>query len=182
MDNFDTYSPTELGDYLSKLNLKGKTIAKIESPSRITSSNKRERLKGETPGEYILTYNDAEIDRPVYLTFDDGRKIGICFCSVSHVFIDPDSDINIEKERDYEKNNVNVSELFKNVIGKKIKDFKIHTAKDIVKASPCFGYIDKNLPKQESYIARLDFEFEDGHDRICFENEYDFTLFHYDWM
>ena len=182
MDNFDTYSPTELGDYLSKLDLKGKTITKVESPSRITSSNKRERLKGETPGEYILTYNDAEIDRPVYLTFDDGRKIGICFCSVSHVFVNPDSGINIEKERDYEKNDVNVSELFKNVIGKKIKDFKIHTAKDIVKASPCFGYVDKDLPKQESYIARLDFEFEDGHGRICFENEYDFTLFHYDWM
>lgn len=35
---------------------------------------KKERLKEEVQGEYIFTYSDTKIDRPVYLTFDDGRK------------------------------------------------------------------------------------------------------------
>ena len=47
------------------------------------------------------------------------EKLGFVCRSILHVFIDPNPDIDVEKERDYEEGEVNVSGLFKNVLGKK---------------------------------------------------------------
>ena len=179
MTGFSTYLPTELGKILAELKLQGRTISKIESPSIVFSSIKKGKLDEETK-TYKTFYKDAEIDLITLLTLDDGRRIGFDFGSVSHVGVFVDPDIDVTEEADYSEGDTTVTDLFKNIIGKKIKDFHIHTTNDINELRKNFGYEDGGFDEnQESFITQVDIVFEKN-DRICFENDIDFTLVHYD--
>lgn len=181
MASLDTYLPTELGKILSDLKLQGRTIAKIESPSIVFSSIKKDKLDTETKN-YETFYKDAEIDLITLLTLDDGRRIGFDFSSASHVGVYVDPEINIEEEADYDKGDITVTDLFSNVVGKKIKDFHIQKVDSIDKLREGFGFEDGGFNEnQESFITRFDIIFEKN-DRICFENDIDYTVIHYDRM
>ena len=172
METYDTYLPSELDKILSGLKLRGRTITKIESPSRIESSLKTERLKGD---KYSLTRKNAEVDSLTILTLDDGRRIWFTFSSGSHVCVGTNTDI------DSDECDATITNLFGSIVmGKKIKNYKIHKTKDALKLSRSIPYIDKGLDKnQKVFIRKLDLIFEDN-DGISFENEYDYTLFTYD--
>lgn len=172
---YDTYLPAELERILSNLKLEGRTITKIESPSYVFSSIKKDRFDTETR-KYETWYKDAEIDMLTLLTLDDGRCIGFDFSSASHVFIYINPDFDMDKWTDREEDEVSVADLFLNIIGKKIKDFYIQKTDNVDKIFEGGGFIDGWFNEdQGSFILRLNINFEDG-GCLYFENNIDFTL------
>ena len=172
---YDTYLPAELERILSNLKLEGRTITKIESPSCVFSSIKKDRLDAET-GKYETWYKDVEIDMLTLLTLDDGRRIGFDFSSASHVCIDINPDFDINKWTDREEDEISVADLFSDIIGKKIKGFYVQKSGNMNKILKHGGFIDGGFNyNQDFFITRLDINLEDG-GCLYFENNIDFTL------
>ena len=172
---YDIYLPAELEKILSNLKLEGRTITKIESPSYVFGSIKKDRLDTET-GKYETWCKDAEIDMLTLITLDDGRCIGFDFSSASRVsmYINPDFDM--KKEAEYKEDNASVESLFSNIVGKKIKGFHVQKDDNVDKIFEDGGFIDEGFNEdQESFILRLNINFEDG-GCLYFENDIDFTL------
>ena len=172
---YDTYLPAELKKILSNLKLEGRTITKIESPSYVFGSIKKDRLDIET-GKYETWYKDAEIDMLTLLTLDDGRRVGFDFSSASRVSIHINPDFDMEKHAEYKDDDVSVASILSNIVGKKIKGFYIQKTDNIDKVFESGGFIDGGFNEdQESFIMRFGINFEDG-GCLYFENNIDFTL------
>ena len=172
---YDIYLPAELERILSNLKLEGRIITKIESPSYVFESMKKDGLDTET-GKYETWYKDAEVDMLTLLTLDDGRCIGFDFSSASRVSIYINPDFDMDKWTDREEDEVSVADLFLNIIGKKIKDFYIQKTDNVDKIFEGGGFIDGGFNEdQGSFILRLNINFEDG-GCLYFENNIDFTL------
>ena len=179
MATTDTYSPKELREHLDELELKGLKIAKVESPSIVYDSTKRERLDTETR-KYRLIHKDAEVDQTIIFTFDTGRKVGVDFFSASHVFL---TLFKVTYEMDdvsYKEGDITISDIFPELIGKTIKDYLVFTTKDYKDIRDADSWEDKGFDeKQEEFITKLEFIFTDN-THIGFECDIDFTYFYYD--
>ena len=172
---YDTYLPAELEKILSNLKLNGRIITKIESPSYVFGSIKKDRLDIET-GKYETWYKDAEIDMLTLLTLDDGRRIGFDFSSASHVSVHINPDFDIEKEAECKEGDVSVASIFSKIVGKKIKDFYVKKDDDVNKILKHGGFIDGGFNyNQDFFITHLGINLEDG-GCLYFENNIDFTL------
>ena len=150
---YDTYLPAELERILSNLKLEGRTITKIESPSYVFSSIKKDRLDAET-GKYETWYKDAEVDMLTLLTLDDGRRIGFDFSSASRVSVHINPDFDIEKEAEYKEGDVFVASIFSNIVGKKIKDFYVKKDDDVNKILKHGGFIDGGFNYNQDFLLR----------------------------
>ena len=172
---YDTYLPAELERILYNLKLEGRIITKIESPSYVFSSIKKDRFDTETR-KYETWYKDAEIDMLTLLTLDDGRCIGFDFSSASHVFIYINPDFDIEKEAEYKDDDVSIACILSNIVGKKIKGFYVQKSGNMNKIFEYGGFIDGGFNyNQDSFITSLNINFEDD-GCLYFENNIDFTL------
>ena len=123
----DTYLPTELGKYLTKLDLKGLKIAKIESPSVVYGAQKKEVLDVDER-KFEIHSKDVTVDMETILAFKNGRKVGFCFTSASHVFIceyEPDFK---KRKMEFNPGSISVSDILDDVVGKTIADFRIRTS------------------------------------------------------
>lgn len=173
----DTYSPTLLGKYLNELELKGLEIVKIESPSIVFDSKRIERFDDQTH-DYKIAKKDVLIDKNVILTFNNGKKVGFDFPSASHVFIhlyEPDYEMN---EVRYEKDKPSVSDIFPEVIGKTVADFKIYSTKDIMDL--VYNFHDDNFNEdQDEFITAFNLIFTDN-SQVGFQCDMDYTIFHYE--
>ena len=150
---YDTYLPAELEKILSNLKLNGRIITKIESPSYVFGSIKKDRLDIET-GKYETWYKDAEIDMLTLLTLDDGRRIGFDFSSASHVSVHINPDFDIEKEAECKEGDVSVASIFSNIVGKKIKDFYVKKDDDVNKILKHGGFIDGGFNYNQDFLSR----------------------------
>ena len=173
----DTYSPKELEKLLSSLKLKGLKVMKIESGSNVFNSIKKERsYEGEK--DYIPFYKDAEVDWDIILTFDNGKKVGFFFASSSHVKIINYTKNYELKDVDYQKNELNVAEMFPEIIGKTISDYKVFLVDSLEELGggdwEDAGFKDD----QDEYITEFRLIFDDN-SHIGFKCDIDFMLFHY---
>ena len=178
MATTDTYSPKELKELLDELELKGLKIAKIESPSVVYDSIKKERLDEETK-KYREIYKSAEVDETIIITFETGRKIGINFFSASHVFLTLFK-VNYEmKDVSYKDGDITISNIFPELIGKTIKDYLIFTTNDYKEIRDADSWEDKGFNEnQDEFITKLEFIFTDN-SRIGFECDIDYMNFYY---
>lgn len=172
-------SPAELKSLLDELELKGLKIAKIESPSVVYGSIKKERLDNETK-EYETFYKSAEVDQSIIITFETGRKIGVDFFSASNVFLTLFKVSYTMKDVDYKDGDITVSNLFPELIGKTISDYIILKTDDINVIRDNGSWEDANFDEnQKEYITKLKFIFTDN-TSIGFECDIDFTNFSYE--
>ena len=151
------YTPKQLEGILKIYNLNDCTITRIESPSYVYGSNKNE-VYNEENKEYELSYVDATLDLDVIITFAENKKIGVWFCSASHVVILPYKfDFKI-KDVDYGTDDITVSDIFNEVVGKTIKSYEIHKTDKLDKIRESLAWEDAGFDeKQEEFITGLDF-------------------------
>ena len=151
----DTYSPKELEKLLSSLKLKGLKVMKIESSSNVFNSIKKERsYEGEK--DYIPFYKDAEVDWDIILTFDNGKKVGFFFASSSHEKIINYTKNYELKDVDYQKNELNVAEMFPEIIGKTISDYKVFSVDSLEELGVATGRMPDLKIIKTSTLLNLD--------------------------
>ncbi len=179
MATTDTYSPTELKELLDELELKGLRITKVESPSVVYDSIKKERLDEETK-EYREIYKSAEVDESIIFTFETGRKIGINFFSASHVFLTLFK-VNYKMENvNYGDGDTTITDLFPDLVGKTIRDYLIFTTDNYKEIRDADSWEDKGFnEKQDKFITKLEFVFTDN-SHIGFECDIDYMNFYYE--
>ena len=173
------YTPKQLEGFLKIYNLNDCTITRIESPSYVYGSNKNE-VYNEENKEYELSYVNATLDLDVIITFAENKKIGVWFCSASHVVILPYKfDFKI-KDVDYGTDDITVSDIFTEVVGKTIKRYEIHKTDKLDEIRDSLAWEDAGFDeKQEEFITGLDFIFTDE-SRLCFRNDIDFMQCFYE--
>ena len=170
----DTYSPTELGEYLAKLGLKGLKIVGIESPSVVYGAQKKEILDKDEQ-KFETCSKDVTVDLETILIFENGRKVGFSFTSASHVFIyEHGPDFKMDTA-DYNPGSVSISDILSDVVGKTIADFKIRTSNNTGYDFEDAGF-DEN---QDEYIKAFDLIFTDD-SRLGFMCDIDFMTVYYE--
>jgi len=143
-------------------------------------SSTRSRKKDPMRAKKItyLFYKDAEVDWDIILTFDNGKKVGFFFASSSHVKIINYTKNYELKDVDYQKNELNVTEMFPEIIGKTISDYKVFSVDSLEELGggdwEDAGFKDD----QDEYITEFRLIFDDN-SRIGFKCNIDFMLFHY---
>lgn len=173
----DTYSPKELEKLLSNLKLGGLKVMKIESGSHVFNSIKKEKAH-EGGKDYALFYKDAEIDWDIILTFDNRKKVGFIFASSSHVNITNYAKDYELKDVDYQKNELNVAEMFSEIIGKTISGYKVFSV-DSLEELGDDDWEDAGFKgDQGEYITEFRLIFDDD-SYIGFKCYIDFMLFYY---
>lgn len=179
MATTDTYSPKELKELLDELELKGLKIAKVESPSIVYDSIRKERLDEDTK-KYRMIHKDVEVDESIIFTFETGRKIGIDFFSASHVFVSLFKVTYEMEDVSYKEGDITVSDIFPELIGKTIKDYFISTTKNYKEIRESDSWEDKGFNEnQDEFITKLEFIFTDN-THASFECDIDYMLFSYD--
>lgn len=167
------YTPKQLEEILKIYNLNDCTITRIDSPSYVYGSNKKE-VYNEDNKKYELSYVDATLDLDMIITFAEKKKIGVWFCSASHVVILPYGfDFEI-KDVDFKADDITVPDIFSEVVGKTIKGYEIHKTDKLDEIRDSLAWEDAGFDeKQEEFITGLDFIFTDE-SRLCFRNDIDF--------
>ena len=160
---FDTYSPKELSEFLSELKLEGLKIEKIESQSHVYDSEKRLQT-GFNGKKHEPYYIDANLDRDIVISFDDGRMVAFDFSSVSHVSIKKYSNgYKLETVQNTLTQNSDplwIQDVFPSIIGKTIKEYFVQTVNDPERF--CHDYWDGGInEKQNEYIFEFGFSFSD---------------------
>lgn len=179
MPTTSTYSPTELKELLDELELKGLKITKVESPSVVYDSIKKERWDKGTR-KFRMFHKDAVVDRTIIITFGTGRKIGIDFFSASHVFLTLFKVTYKMEEVDYKDGDVTVADLFPELIGKTIKDYLVYTMDNPKELRESDSWEDAGFDENQSeFITRLEFIFTDN-THMGFECDIDYTKFFYE--
>ncbi len=137
--DFDTYLPDQLSTYLDQLQLTGRTITNLQTASIIF----RYRINEE-----------AILDKDLIFCLDDGRKIGIAFCAVSHPQITlykTDEEIT-----PYPENELSIAEVFPDIINQKIVQIIVQTATEGNDNGYLSGYCDAGYDENQGvYIAEL---------------------------
>ena len=108
------------------------------------------------------------------------KKIRVWLCSASHVVILPYKfDFKI-KDVDYGTDDITVSDIFNEVVGKTIKSYEIHKTDKLDEIRHSLAWEDAGFDeKQEEFITGLDFIFTDE-SRLCFRNDIDFMKCFYE--
>lgn len=176
-NHFRTFNPQDLSDFLANLNLEGLKIAAIESPCYIYSARKVEAISGGDTDTLAIESITTETDTPIILTLSDGRKIDIGFSGASDVSIcQLSSDYKITDE-EIEYRHTSISNLFSNIVGKKISTFKVYSTDNVHDLDDHFRYggFDEN---QGEFITKFSLIFSDE-SQLSFECDIDFMVTKY---